>query len=95
MTFDEILRTNGTCRYYKPDAVSDDVLGKVLDAARWAPSGGNRQPLSFVAVRDPKKKRALKELYLPIWNEFLDPWCLELELPSKVKKNKLDRQEQA
>jgi nitroreductase len=35
MTFDEILQTNGTCRYYKTDSVSDDVLGRVLDAARW------------------------------------------------------------
>ena len=72
MTFDEILQTNGTCRYYKTDSVSDDVLGRVLDAARWAPSGGNRQPLSFIAVSDKQKKQQLKTLYLPIWKEFLD-----------------------
>ncbi|MFP6782358.1 MAG: nitroreductase family protein [Gammaproteobacteria bacterium] len=72
MTFDDIVQTNGTCRYYKSDAVSNDVLACVLDAARWAPSGGNRQPLSFIAVRDKQKKGALKKLYLPIWKEFLE-----------------------
>ncbi len=72
MELNEIMRTNGTCRFYKPDPVSDEILAKVLDAARWGPSGGNRQPLRFIAVRDQKKKTALKNLYLPIWNSYLE-----------------------
>lgn len=71
MNLDEIMRTNGTCRYYKSDDVSDEVLARVLDAARWGPSGGNRQPLRFIAVRDRDIKRRLKALYLPIWNEYV------------------------
>jgi len=66
------MRTNGTCRFYKPDTVTDEVLERVLDAARWGPSGGNRQPLRFIAVRNEEKKRALKDLYLPIWNSYLE-----------------------
>jgi len=72
MDLNEIMRTNGTCRFYKPDPVSDADLAQVLDAARWGPSGGNRQPLRFIAVRDQNKKRALKDLYLPIWNSYLE-----------------------
>ena len=72
MEFTDILRTNGTCRFYKPEPVSDEVLHEVLDAARWAPSGGNRQPVSFVVVRDRAKKEALRDLYLPIWNRYLE-----------------------
>ena len=72
MNLDGIMRSNGTCRYYKSDAVSDEVLNAALDSARWAPSGGNRQPLSFVVVRDQAKKQRLQSLYLPIWNEYLD-----------------------
>jgi len=72
MNLNDIMRTSGACRYYKPDPVSDELLVRVLDAARWAPTGGNRQPLRFVAVRDPEKKRRLKALYLPIWDEFLN-----------------------
>lgn len=67
MELTEIMRTNGTCRFYKQDPVSDAVLAEVLDAARWGPTGGNRQPVSFVVVRDRKKKEALRDLYLPIW----------------------------
>ena len=71
MDLSEIMRTNGTCRYYKSDEVSDILLAQVLDAARWSPSGGNRQPLRFIAVRDLEKKRRLKALYLPIWNDYV------------------------
>ncbi len=72
MELSEIMRTNGTCRFYKPNPVPDEILAKVLDASRWGPSGGNRQPLRFIAVRDQKKKKALKDLYLPIWNSYLE-----------------------
>ena len=71
MTLAELMRTNGTCRYYTQDPVSDEILAAVLDAARWAPSGGNRQPVSFLVVRDAEKKRSLKALYLPIWSEYV------------------------
>ncbi|MDA0823447.1 MAG: nitroreductase family protein [Proteobacteria bacterium] len=72
MKFDELIRTNGTCRYYETTEVSNDVLARVLDASRWAPSGGNRQPLSLIAVRDQALKTQLQALYQPIWNEFLN-----------------------
>ena len=62
MELTEIMRTNGTCRFYKQDPVSDAVLAQVLDAARWGPTGGNRQPVSVVVVRDRKKKAALRDL---------------------------------
>ena len=72
MELNAVLKSNATCRYYKTDPVSDEVLREVLDAARWAPSGGNRQPLSFVVVRDTHTKQALQDLYLPIWNAYLE-----------------------
>jgi nitroreductase len=70
MTLQELMRTNGTCRDYKTDPVSDAVLAQVLDAARWGPTGGNRQPVRFIAVRDRKKKEVLRDLYLPIWDPY-------------------------
>lgn len=71
MDFYEMVRTNNTCRYYKPDPVPPDVLARVVDAARWAPSGGNRQPLRFIVVRDRAKKLEMRNLYLPIWDEYI------------------------
>ena len=71
MTLQEVLETTGTCRFYRPNPVPDDVLRRVLDAARYAPSGGNRQPVSLVVVRDVQKKRQLHEWYLPIWKGYV------------------------
>ena len=66
----EAIESTNTCRFYRTDPVSVDVLLRVLDAARYAPSGGNRQPVRFVVVRDPAKRRQLKEWYLPIWEAY-------------------------
>jgi len=71
MTLQEVLETTGTCRFYRRDPVPDDVLARVLDAARFAPSGGNRQPVRLIAVRDAGKKRTLKDWYLPIWSAYV------------------------
>ncbi|MGR8947829.1 MAG: nitroreductase family protein [Gammaproteobacteria bacterium] len=72
MELNDVLKSNATCRYYKKDPVADEVLAGVIDAARWAPSGGNRQPLSFVVVRARETKQALQDLYLPLWNAYVD-----------------------
>lgn len=71
MTLQEVLESASTCRAYKPEPVPDGVLARVLDAARWAPSGGNRQPVRLIAVRDAAKRRRLQELYLPLWERYL------------------------
>ena len=71
MKLQDVLETTGACRFYRPDPVPDDVLASVLDAARYAPTGGNRQPVRLIAVRDPDKKRQLKAWYLPIWDTYV------------------------
>ena len=71
MELQEILETTGTCRFYARESVSDAVLARVLDAARYAPSGGNRHPVRMVAVRDPEKRRTLAAWYLPLWKAYL------------------------
>lgn len=68
----EAMRTIGTCRFYKPDPVPDEVIYKAVEAARFAPQGGNRQPLRFLVVRDPEKKKRLGELYLPWWKGYFE-----------------------
>jgi nitroreductase len=68
----DVLRVAGTCRYYLPDSVDDAQLARVLDAARFAPQGGNRQPVRFVVVRDPAAKAALRDWYLEPWAAYVD-----------------------
>jgi nitroreductase len=61
----------GTCRFYKPDPVPDDVLARAIDLARFAPTGGNRQGVRFVVVKDEDKRGQLAEWYLPLWERYL------------------------
>ena len=45
---------------------------RAFDAARFAPQGGNRQPVRWVVVRDAGLRRALRDLYLPVWKRYLE-----------------------
>jgi len=65
------LRTTGAVRAYRPEPVADEVLARVLDTARFAPSGGNQQGWHVVVVQDPNTRLALRDLYLPGWYDYL------------------------
>jgi nitroreductase len=71
MDLAEAMTTTGTCRYYRADPVPDDVLLRAFDIARFAPQGANVQPVRWVVVRDAERRRALAELYAPLWREYL------------------------
>ncbi|MER7541836.1 nitroreductase family protein [Spirillospora sp. NPDC127506] len=67
----EAMKTTGTCRYFRDDPVPDEVLLPAFEAARFAPQGGNRQPVRWVVVRDKDRKRQLAEWYLGPWKAYL------------------------
>ena len=52
-TLDAIITRRST-RSYKPDAVERDKLEKIIEAGRFAPSGGNNQTNHFFVVQDKK-----------------------------------------
>ena len=68
----EAMRCAPTSRRFKPDPVPAQALHAALDAARFAPSGGNRQGWRVVVVRDPDTRRALRDLYLPHWRAYME-----------------------
>jgi nitroreductase len=67
----EAMRCAPTTRRFKPDPVPGEALVRALDAARFAPSGGNRQGWRVIVVRDPELRVALRDLYLPGWREYM------------------------
>lgn len=71
----EAMQTTNACRDYRPDPVADEQLYKVLDAARWAPTGSNKQPVRLLVVRAAEKRRQLTALYLPIWDEVMKKYA--------------------
>ncbi len=67
MKFDEFLqlvRSRRSCRKFKTDPIPDDVVEKILEAGRWAMSGGNGQPWEFIVIRDPAIKQKIGDLFM-------------------------------
>src|SRR5947208_227028 len=58
-------------RRLKPDPIPDEVLRRILEAAIRAPSGGNRQPWFFLAVREAQTRQHLAELWHVGYQELL------------------------
>ena len=59
MELKEAIKQRRSVRDYKDIPVPEDKLLKVLEAARLAPSGSNRQPWKFVVVKDSKTRQKL------------------------------------
>ncbi|WIM88526.1 nitroreductase family protein [Candidatus Mycobacterium wuenschmannii] len=71
MDLTEALRTTGAVRDFTDRSVDDAVLARVLDNARFAPSGSNAQAWRVVVVKDPDNRRRLRECYLQGSREYL------------------------
>ena len=67
----EMMSTLRAVRRLKPDPIPDDVLDRVLQAACWAPTGGNVQPWRIIVVRSPERKQALADVYGPEWHKYV------------------------
>ncbi|HET7761099.1 MAG TPA: nitroreductase family protein [Phycicoccus sp.] len=61
----EVMRTTAAVRDFTDDPLPDEVLHRILDNARFAPSGGNRQGVQIVVVRDPGIRERLVEVTEP------------------------------
>lgn len=59
MDFHEVVRTRRSVRSYRSDPIPEEVLSRVLEDVRIAPSGSNRQPWRFIIVKDEATKQRL------------------------------------
>lgn len=75
----EAMSTLRAVRRLKPDPIPDDVLRRVLQAACWAPTGGNQQPWKVIVVRSDEKKQALADIYGPEWANYSKVFVKRLE----------------
>jgi nitroreductase len=67
----ELMRCVPSTRYFTDQPVPRELLERVLDNARFAPSGGNRQGWRVVVVTDRELRRGLRELYEQPWNDYM------------------------
>ncbi|NOX84593.1 MAG: nitroreductase, partial [Chlorobi bacterium] len=68
MEFYELIKTRESIRDYDPaKPVDKEVLNRILDAGRLAPSAANRQPWTFVVVSSAEKLKEVRECYQREW----------------------------
>jgi nitroreductase len=60
----DVMRSTSAVREFTDDPLPDDVLGRILDNARFAPTGGNRQGVHVIVLRDKDTRSALADLGL-------------------------------
>lgn len=63
----EAIRTRRSIRLYKDKPVEEAKLGRILEAARLAPSASNRQPWKFIVITDAEVKEKLRSAYDREW----------------------------
>ena len=58
----DIIKSRRSTRRFKTDMVPDEDLNAVLEAARWAPSGENKQPWKFIVIKNREIMMKIVEL---------------------------------
>jgi nitroreductase len=59
----EAIRTRRAIRRFKPEPVPPELIEKMLEAARWAPSSANTQPWEFIVITDAEIKRKISRSF--------------------------------
>jgi nitroreductase len=72
MELPEVMRSAAGIRKYRPESVPDEVIARVLDQARFAPSGLNRQAWRVVVVRSAQQRARVGEHYSRVWQSLVD-----------------------
>ncbi len=67
MEFTDLIRSRYSVRAYRPDPVPDDLLMRVLEAGRLAPTAANRQPFRFIVIHTAGRQEDLRRLYHREW----------------------------
>ena len=77
----EGLRTARAIRRLRPDPVPKELVRKVCEAGTFAPSGGNRQPWTFIAVMDAERRAWVAERYRKAFHDYIAPALEASEAP--------------
>lgn len=70
MELRQVMRSTPATRAFTDEPVDDATLHDILDTARFAPSGGNRQGWRVIVLRDPAIRAHIRDLYVLGWREY-------------------------
>ncbi|MDP2645775.1 MAG: nitroreductase family protein, partial [Desulfobacterales bacterium] len=62
--FIDLLKARRSIRAFKPDPLAESCVEQIIEAARWAPSGGDSQPWEFVVIRGQELKEKVVALFM-------------------------------
>jgi nitroreductase len=71
MDLETVMRTTPATREFTDEQIPDEVVFGLLDAARFAPSGGNRQAWRVIVLKNPDIRARIRELYVSSWREYM------------------------
>ena len=98
MELSEVMRTTFAAREFLDQEVSNEQIGRILDNARFAPSGGNRQGWKVIIVKKEETRAALVPLIEPVFRRYLaqvrageSPWNTINE--TSLTQEEIDHQE--
>ena len=87
----QLMGTQRAIRRLRPDPIPADVLRRVMQAAAWAPSGGNQQPWRMVMVHDRALKTRLGELYAVHWKRFTGGYLARFKDAPEERRRREER----
>ena len=62
----ELVKKRRSIRRFRPEPIPDEYVDRIIEAARWAPSGANSQPWEFIVI----KKQELRDKIIELINEY-------------------------
>jgi nitroreductase len=68
----ELVKKRRSIRRFMPDPVPDELIDKIIEVARWAPSGFNMQPWEYVVVTDATLREKIVSWITPYWAESVE-----------------------
>jgi nitroreductase len=68
----DIIKSRRSIRKYNDRPISEEIIDKIIEAAKWAPSGMNEQPWGFIVVRDKALIKELSDRSIPYIKELVE-----------------------
>jgi len=90
-----VFRSRRSVKEYLPKEVSKEVLFRILEAGRWAPSAHNAQPWRFIVIRDSTTKQRLAKAMASRWGKDMRKKGISKEQRESLIKASVERFENA
>src|SRR3989338_6324369 len=68
----DIIKSRRSIRKYLDKPIPKEIVDKLIEAAKWAPSGMNEQPWGFIVVRDKAMIKELSDRSIPYINKMIE-----------------------